>query len=189
MPVRAVHRRTRYAAALGTIGLVGAALALTLAPGAAADPRAAQDLAAARAATGAFHDLATARHAGYGILRDTAGIACIDLPGTGAMGVHFVDGGAVGDPTIAANHPEAVVYEPQPDGRMRLVAVEYVVIKAAWDGLHADPPSLFGQEFMETPAGNRFGLPAFYSLHAWVWQHNPAGTFEMWNPDVSCAAG
>jgi hypothetical protein len=40
---------------------------------------------------------------------------------------------------------------------------------------------------MLTPDGNRFGLPAFYSLHAWVWKHNPAGTFAMWNPNVTCA--
>ena len=72
---------------------------------------------------------------------------------------------------------------------MQLVALEYVVLKADWDALHADPPSLFGQEFMVTPDPNRFGLPAFYSLHAWIWKHNPAGTFAMWNPDVSCAAG
>jgi len=31
------------------------------------------------------------------------------------------------------------------------------------------------------------GLPAFYSLHAWIWKHNPAGDFAMWNPDVTCA--
>jgi hypothetical protein len=49
---------------------------------------------------------------------------------------------------------------------------------------------LFDQEFMVTPHPNRFGLPAFYSLHAWIWKHNPAedGMFAMWNPDVSCAA-
>jgi hypothetical protein len=39
---------------------------------------------------------------------------------------------------------------------------------------------------MLTPADNRFGLPAFYSLHVWVWKHNPKGTFEPWNPQVHC---
>ncbi len=47
-------------------------------------------------------------------------------------------------------------------------------------------PSLFGHEFMVTDAPNRYGLPAFYSLHVWAWDHNPMGTFEMWNPDVVC---
>jgi hypothetical protein len=26
----------------------------------------------------------------------------------------------------------------------------------------------------------------FYIMHAWVWQPNPAGMFEDWNPEVSC---
>ena len=41
---------------------------------------------------------------------------------------------------------------------------------------------------MLTPADNRFGLPAFYSLHAWVWKHNPRGVLDMWNPKVRCPA-
>jgi len=39
---------------------------------------------------------------------------------------------------------------------------------------------------MLTPADNRYRLPAFYSLHAWIWKHNPKGTFEQWNPQVHC---
>ena len=185
--------RTRYAVALGVA--TAALAAVVLVPGASAEgplsPDAAQDLAGARAATAAYHDLATAQHAGYSILRDAAGIACIAEPTMGAMGVHYVDLPAVLDPTIAADHPEAVVYEPTKNGRMKLVALEYVVFKDAWDADHTAAPSLFGQEFMVTPDPNRFGLPAFYSLHAWIWKHNPSedGMFAMWNPDVSCAAG
>jgi hypothetical protein len=182
--------RTRYAVALGVA--TAAVAAAVLVPGASAggpsSSGAAQDLASARAATAGDHQLATARQAGYSILRDAAGIACIDEPTMGAMGVHYVDGAAVGDPAVVPNHPEALVYEPTKNGRMQLVALEYVVLKADWDALHPDPPSLFGQEFMVTPDPNRFGLPAFYSLHAWIWKHNPAGMFAMWNPDVSCAA-
>lgn len=81
--------------------------------------------------------------------------------------------------------PETLVYAPE-NGKLRLAAVEYLVLKPAWDAKHASPPSLFGHRFNVTPAGNRFGLPAFYSLHAWIWKHNPAGTFAMWNPAVSC---
>ena len=36
-------------------------------------------------------------------------------------------------------------------------------------------------------AGNRYGLPGVYELHAWLWQHNPAGMFEDFNPRVTCA--
>ena len=36
---------------------------------------------------------------------------------------------------------------------------------------------------------NRYGLPPFYELHAWIWKHNPRGMFDDWNPLVSCAVG
>jgi len=47
-------------------------------------------------------------------------------------------------------------------------------------------PTLFGQMFMATPAPNRYDIPAFFSLHVWLWQNNPAGLFAPFNPDVSC---
>ncbi len=140
-----------------------------------------------------YHDIGAAKADGYGLLKDAKGIACIEMtpmPGMamGAMGIHYVKGSLVGDGAVNAATPEAVVYEPEPDGRLRLVALEYVVFQADWDAAHNAPPSLFGQQFNFTPAGNRYGLPAFYSLHAWIWKHNPSGMFSMWNPDVSCAA-
>jgi hypothetical protein len=139
-----------------------------------------------RAATAAYHDVRIAQAKGYAILADTAGKTCIDEPGVGGMGVHYVDGDLVGDPAIRAWQPEAVVYAPASNGRLKLAAAEYVVIKSAWDANHSAPPSLFGHEFMVTDAPNRYGLPAFYSLHVWAWDRNPAGPFEMWNPEVVC---
>lgn len=147
------------------------------------------DLRAARAATAPFRDIAAATSAGYGLFRDANGIACIDKPGVGAMGIHYVNGTLVGDSVIDARTPESLVYEPQENGRLRLVAAEYIVFQAAWDGVHAAPPSLFGQPFTLVDAGNRYGIPAFYELHAWLWKHNPRGMFDDWNPRVSCNAG
>jgi hypothetical protein len=69
---------------------------------------------------------------------------------------------------------------------MHLVALEYVVFKDAWDATHSGPPTLFDQPFMLNTADNRFGLPPFYALHAWVWKPNPSGTFSAWNPHVGC---
>ncbi|MEO7371812.1 MAG: hypothetical protein ABIZ69_13160 [Ilumatobacteraceae bacterium] len=139
-----------------------------------------------RDVTERFHSLSVAQQAGYSLLVDAQGIACIDMPEMGAMGVHYVNGALVGDGAIEAETPEAVVYEPDGRGHMHLVALEYVVLQSAWDANHDSPPSLFGQEFNVTAAGNRYGLPAFYSLHAWLFKHNPAGTFAMWNPKVTC---
>ena len=149
-------------------------------------PRDQIGLAVVRAATAAYHYVGIPQAKGYAILADTAGKTCIDQPGVGGMGIHYVNGDLVGDPAINAWQPEAVVYRPTTGGRLRLAAAEYVVIKSAWDAGHAAPPSLFGHEFMVTDAPNRYGLPAFYSLHVWAWDHNPAGPFEMWNPDVVC---
>jgi hypothetical protein len=140
-----------------------------------------------RHATAKYHNVAVAEANGYGLLVDAEGIACIDMPGQGGMGVHYVNGDLVGDDRVVATRPEAMVYAPDRHGRLRLAAVEYVVFQSAWDATHKRPPSLFGRRFDLTPSPNRFGLPAFYALHAWVWKRNPAGTFAMWNPRVSCA--
>ena len=139
-----------------------------------------------RAATAKFHSIAVAEQNGYGLLTDAQGIACIDLPGTGGMGVHWASSTLVGDPSVLPNSPEAVVYAPGRDGTLRLAAVEYVVLKDAWDATHTQPPKLFKHVFDITEAPNRFGLPAFYSLHVWAWKHNAAGRFAMWNPAFTC---
>jgi hypothetical protein len=143
-------------------------------------------LGSVRAATDRFHTLSVAQHHGYALLKDAAGIACIANPGVGTMGVHYVNGDLVGSGKIDALKPQALVYEPGDHGSLHLVAVEYIAFQQAWDASHHAPPSLFGQQFMLTPDGNRFGIPAFYSLHAWVWKNNPSGTFSMWNPRVHC---
>ena len=143
-------------------------------------------LAAVRAATVRYHDVSVARAHGYALFTDAAGIACIANPPLGAMGIHYVNGGLVASGKIDALHPQALVYEPEEHGHLRLVAVEYVAPQQAWDATHSMAPILFGQMFMLTTAPNRYGLPAFYSLHAWIWKHNPSGMFSMWNPEVDC---
>jgi hypothetical protein len=138
------------------------------------------------AATAKYHDISVAEGAGYSLFRDVNKIACIDNPPVGGMGVHWVNGG-VGDTVIDPLTPEALVYAPSRHSRtLRLAALEYIVFADAWDANHSKPPSLFGQQFFFTPSPNRFGIPAFYSLHAWVWKHNPAGTLQTWNPKVRC---
>ena len=48
------------------------------------------------------------------------------------------------------------------------------------------PPELMGQLFHLFESPNRFGLPAFYTLHVWAWKNNPKGAFVNWHPNVSC---
>ena len=167
------------------MALTAMALAAT-APTAAA---ASGDLPAARAGTAGFHANDAAVAADYGEFKDAHGIACIDQPGEGGMGIHYVNGDLVGDDKVNPATPEALVYEPSRNGRLRLVAVEYIVFQSAWDATHNSPPSLFGREFELVESGNRYGIPPFYELHAWLWRHNPSGMFVDWNPRVSCQFG
>jgi hypothetical protein len=145
--------------------------------------------AVAAAATARFHDLDAAKAAGWnGLVTDTAGLTCIDNQPVGGMGVHWANGSLLGDDQVDPTQPEALVYAPNAAGQPKLAALEYIVFDSAWSAHHSEPPELFGHQFALTPDDppNRFGLPAFWSLHVWIWQPNAAGTFEPWNPRVRC---
>ena len=45
---------------------------------------------------------------------------------------------------------------------------------------------LFGHPFHLVRSPNRYGVPSFYELHLWVWEHNRNGIFNDWNPKVRC---
>ena len=146
-------------------------------------------VAQARAATHTFTHPGAARKAGYGLLKDAKGIACIAMKGMGGMGVHYANGALV-DGRIQVRHPEALVYRFTNNGHLRLAALEYLVLRKDWRAHHpTGRPTLFGHRFNLTPAGNRFGLPTYFSLHAWLWDKNPAGRFQMFNPRVHCPSG
>jgi hypothetical protein len=138
---------------------------------------------AVRDATERFRDVAAAEAEGYNLL-----FGCVSGPDSGAMGLHYVNLPLVGDDTVDARHPEIVIYEPLPNGRRRLIGADFLVFKDAWDATHDAPPQLMGQLFHLFEAPNRFGLPAFYTLHVWAWKDNPTGTFVNWHSKVSCDA-
>lgn len=119
-----------------------------------------------------FQDVKVAVKEGY------APIPCASGIEGGAMGVHYVNAKLIEDGLIDVAKPEAVMYEPSADGKMKLVAVEYITTKG--------PANLEGHLFSFTGAPNRYGLPAFYELHVWAWKKNPSGTFADMNPNVSC---
>ena len=75
--------------------LIAAALLMAVTGTAAGVAYASNDhggLAGLKRATAKYHNLNTAISAGYGKLVDLNGIACIDMPGMGAMGIHYVNG-------------------------------------------------------------------------------------------------
>jgi hypothetical protein len=136
-----------------------------------------------RESTARFRDVSVAVAEGYALQ-----FGCVSGPDAGAMGMHYVNGALVADPALDPTRPELLVYEPLPDGRLRLVAADYLVIADAWHARQAATPELMGQLFHLFESPNRFGLPAFYTLHVWAWKENPNGTFVNWNPKVSCDA-
>jgi hypothetical protein len=151
--------------------------------------------AVAAAATARFHNLNAAKAAGWNTeVVDLAGLSCIQDPTAGGMGVHWANTSLLGDATTDPSRPEALVYAPNADGQPKLAALEYIIFQQPWLDAHPTqlgdppppPPSLFGRDFALTPDPNRFGLPAFYSLHVWIWSPNPSGLFEPWNPRVHC---
>jgi hypothetical protein len=136
-----------------------------------------------RQSTERFRNVRAATAAGYELM-----FGCVSGPDFGAMGMHFVNGPLVFDGEIDATRPEIVIYEPQPNGRLRLIGADYLVLKEAWDATHEGPPQLMGQLFHLFEAPNRFGLPEFYTLHVWAWKDSPTGTFVNWHANVSCDA-
>lgn len=135
-----------------------------------------QGLAELRAATARFHRFEVADEKGYDFLFLNTCMVDQSGAGRGGMGYHYVNT-ALLDGQVSIATPEAVLYEPGPDGQLRLVALEYVIPKAAW--AEPNPPVLLGQEFTL----NAFDL---WALHVWVWKRNPSGMYADWNPNVNC---
>jgi hypothetical protein len=136
-----------------------------------------------RDATKRFRDVNQAGAEGYQLL-----FGCVSGDDGGAMGLHYVNMNLVGDPTLDPRRPEIVIYEPLPNGGRRLIGADYLVLAEAWHASNTAAPELMGQLMHLIPSPNRYGLPAFYTLHVWAWKPNPNGAFVNWHPTVSCEA-
>lgn len=134
-----------------------------------------------REATERFRDVAAAEAAGYHLM-----FGCVSGPDWGAMGLHYVNMDLVADGDLDPSRPEIVIYEPGPNGRPRLIGADYLVFAEDWDKKGIGTPQLMGQLLNLFESPNRFGLPAFYTLHVWAWKENPLGTFVNWHANVSC---
>lgn len=142
----------------------------------------ASQIAQLRRLVAPFHDFQTAVDAGWSA-PITPCLVAADLPsqpGSGAMGLHWgnlqyiQDGGVVN-----LLQPELLLYEPEKNGKLRFVGVEYIVPFTDHPAT-AGAPTLLGQEFAPVP---EFGV---WGLHIWVGRQNSSGIFSAWNQKVSC---
>jgi len=134
-----------------------------------------------RESTKRFHDVNQAMAEGYQLL-----FGCVSGPDDGAMGLHYVNLQLVADGVLDPRRPEIVIYEPQANGGKKLIGADFLVFSETWHAANTGTPELMGQLLHLFEAPNRFGLPAFYTLHVWAWKPNPTGAFVNWHSDVSC---
>jgi len=113
---------------------------------------------------------------------------CVSGPDTGAMGVHLVLPSRISSGALNPEQPQALIYEPMANGAMRLVGVEFIVLEQVWAANNpaGGVPALDGNLMNYISAPNRYGLPAFYEIHVWAWEHNPMGSYADWNTHVTC---
>jgi hypothetical protein len=157
-------RRLAIVAVLSLLLLVAGGAALAIPSGASdhrghSGPVSHQDLSRLRSATARFHSLRETAKSGRVDLH-----LCVDQ-----MGQHFADPTTFSDGELRWLHPEAMVYSDDGRGHLHLVAVEWV---------SDTPGSVKGIPLHFNPAVN------LWVLHAWVWEHNPAGTFADMNPRI-----
>jgi hypothetical protein len=124
----------------------------------------------------------------------------------GAMGIHFFRPDLLGvteppSPRVSGNgmhtdfrQPAILIYEPQADGSLQLVAVENLVFAAAWKAAgHTAPPSFHGVPYEtmvddpRTELDEAHMFAPHFDRHVWLYRDNPNGVFNPLNPAVSCA--
>lgn len=195
------------AASAAAVQLLGGAR--TAAPVPAPVPAPAEpSLDAVRAATARYRDVQVALAEGY--VRDPGNL-CDDAPmmgrpaSEGAMGIHFFRPDLLGitgppSPRVSGtgthtdfNRPSILIYEPQADGSLALVAVENLVFIKAWEAAgHTAPPSFQGvpydrmQDDPATTVDEAHLFEPHYDRHVWLWRENPRGVYAQFNPNVSC---
>src|SRR5688500_3387957 len=165
-------------------------------------------LAEVRSATERFRDVNVALAEGY--IRDPFDLCdtaeMMGRPASlGAMGVHYFRPDLLGitaPPSPRVNgggthtdflKPSILIYEPQADGSLALVAVENLVFAKAWhESGHAAPPTFHGVEYdtmADDPATTVDDAHMFephYDRHVWIYRDNPHGVFAPFNPAVTC---
>ena len=80
--------------------------------------------------------------------------------------------------------PSILIYEPQANGSLALVAVENLAFAAAWRGAgHTNPPTFHGVAFdsmvddPNTTTDEAHMFAPHYDRHVWLYRDNPRGVF------------
>ena len=165
-------------------------------------------LSEVRAATERFRDVNVALAEGY--LRDPLNLCeTADMMGQptelGAMGIHFFRPdllGIAGPPNPRVDgtgthtdflRPAILIYEPQADGSLELVAVENLVFAKSWHAAGYDGrPTFHGVAYDSmkddpaTPVDEAHLFEPHYDRHVWIYRDNPNGVFAPFNPAVTC---
>ncbi|MQA24188.1 MAG: hypothetical protein GEU94_01680 [Micromonosporaceae bacterium] len=180
--------RSRITAAAGVAAV--ALAALTILPASASSavpegkgaPNVEGDLGTVRKATAKYQDVKVAIADGYHAPHP---YVCVESD-QGVMGYHYLRWDLLDD-EFNIKKPELLIYVPNEDGKLELVAVEYMRPDADQDlSTDDDRPTLFDRPFDGPMEGHEEGMPRHYDLHAWIWSENPSGTFAQWNPAISC---
>ncbi|HET7815979.1 MAG TPA: hypothetical protein VFK58_00160 [Sphingomicrobium sp.] len=195
--------------ALGLAAASASALVLAVPPAGDAPP-AEPTLEQVRKATERFRDVTVALAEGY-VPDPTNTCDTADMMGKraslGAMGIHYFRPDLLGisgppSPRVDGtgthtdfNRPAILIYEPQADGSLELVAVENLVFQKSWHAAgNSAKPSFHGVEYdtmQDDPATKMDEAHMFephYDRHVWLYRHNPNGLFAQFNPNVSCKA-
>jgi hypothetical protein len=165
-------------------------------------------LAEVRAATERFRDVRAALAEGY--IRDPSDMcvtaSMMGRPGKrGGMGIHYFRPDLLGftkppSPRTDGDGthtdfrtPGILIYEPQADGSLELVAVENLVFARAWRAKgHYAPPTFHGAPYESmaddpaTPIDEGHNFEPHYDHHVWIYRENPDGVFAPFNPAVTC---
>jgi len=160
-----------------------------------------------RRATERFRDVEVALEEGY--VPDPSGMCMMaEMEGwprqLGGMGVHYFRPDLLGitseQPPVTGTGthtdfrtPGILVYMPDDDGELELVAIENLVFAEAWHAAgNEERPAFMDQQYYhlvenpETQALEAHGFAPHYELHLWIHRENPAGVFAPFNPDLAC---
>ena len=158
-----------------------------------------------------YRDVKNAIADGYTTDNKCVTAAMLGFPAVnGDMGLHYVrrdllglpakpggpgkPGGRVGGTGTYTDFrkPAMLVYEPQADGSMELVAVENLVFASEWHKTQPRPPAFRGVNYLlleddpATKLDEAHNFEPHYELHLWVFRDNPKGMYAPFNPTVTC---